>query len=118
MKIIIVENDTVFSCLLVDHLREANHEVYLFDSIHLFGSSLGIMELDIIITDLSLGVSAGELIDFYRQFNCPIYVMSSIEEEDLHFFSSRIGAKGYFHKPFHTDKLISELNQLETLKNL
>jgi DNA-binding response OmpR family regulator len=118
MKIFIIENDPVFSSLLMEHLRYANHEVYLFDSIHPFGSSHHKMEPEVILTDLMLfGVSSGELIDFYRQFSCPVYVMSSIDEDDLRYFASRIGAKSYFHKPFYSEKFIEELNEMEKVTN-
>jgi DNA-binding response OmpR family regulator len=119
MKIAVVENDTVFSSILMDLLRQEGHEVYLFDSIAEFGAVLEKMEPDVIITDLMLpGVSSGELIDFYNQFVCPVYVMSSIEEEDLNYFAERINAKGYFHKPFHSFVLLQELHEIENrIKN-
>ena len=113
MRIIIIENDPVFSSVLTEHLRDSGHEVYLFESICAFESVLRMLDPEVIVTDLLLsGVTAKELVDFYRQFECPIYVMSSIDQDDLTYFAEEVKAKGYFHKPFHSDLLINELLEL------
>jgi DNA-binding response OmpR family regulator len=113
MRIIIVENDPIFSSVLTEHLRDHGHEVYLFESISDFESVLKMMVPEVVITDLLLaGISGKELVDFYKQFECPLYVMSSVDKEDLIYFSQEVGAKGYFHKPFHSEQLMEELNRL------
>lgn len=118
MRIVIVENDPVFSSVLTEHLRDCGHEVYLFESICAIESVLKALSPHVIVTDLLLtGVTAKELIDFYRQFECPLYVMSSVDKEDLHYFAREVNAQGYFHKPFHSELLIDELKRFKDLKS-
>jgi DNA-binding response OmpR family regulator len=113
MKIALVEDNPVISGIIKEHLIEKRHRVLHISTIHSFEVLLNVFEPDLIITDILIyGISSRELIDYYKQFNCPIFVMSSIDKDELNYFSEMIDAKAKFHKPFDPIELVQELEDV------
>jgi DNA-binding response OmpR family regulator len=111
MKIVLVEDDPVLSGILLDRLKSDGYQVLHVETIHTFEPFLHMYEPDLIITDLLLsGVSARELIDYFTQFSCPVFIISTVDQEDLNYFATMVGAKKFFQKPFDPSRLIDEVN--------
>jgi DNA-binding response OmpR family regulator len=113
MKIALVEDNPVISGIIKEHLIEKRHRVLHISTIHSFEVLLNVFEPDLIITDILIyGISSRELIDYYKQFKCPIFVMSSIDKDELNYFSEMINAMAKFHKPFDPIELLQELEDV------
>lgn len=113
MKIVLVEDDPVLSGILLDRLKCDGYQVLHVETIHTFEPFLHMYEPDLIITDLLLsGVSARELIDYFNQFTCPVFIISTVDQEDLRYFATMVSAKKYFHKPFDPARLMYEVDSI------
>jgi DNA-binding response OmpR family regulator len=113
MKIALVEDNPVVSGIIKQHLIEMKHQVLHIDTIHSFQRLLNLFKPDLIITDLLIyGISSRELIDYYNQFSCPLFVMSSVDEDDLTYFAKMINAKAFFHKPFDPLEMLKEIENV------
>lgn len=117
MKIALVEDNPVISGIIKEYLTERKHQVLHIDTISSFEMLINLYKPDLIITDILIyGISSRELIDFYSQFGCPLFVMSSIDVEDLIYFAQMINAKAFFHKPFDPLEMLKEVDNVMNKK--
>lgn len=113
MKIAIIEDDSVVSSLLKEQLVEDGHEVMHVKNLQSFEALLRLFTPELIITDIMLnGVTPRELMDYFTEFDCPIFVISSMDQEDIAFFADAINASAFFQKPLQIASLTCKLGEL------
>jgi DNA-binding response OmpR family regulator len=63
---------------------------------------------DLVFSDIMLpGATANEIITLFSQIHAPIVIVSSMDIEDISYFSEQIGARYYLQKPLLIPQLKS-----------
>ena len=99
-KILIVEDNTVLQQLFHNWFETKKVELLSLHTAYQLEHRIKSFRPDLIITDILLpDTSAEELIHCYAKIHVPIIVMSSMDQDDLSFFSNEIHAVKAFKKP-------------------
>ncbi len=117
-KILIVEDNTVLQQLFHNWFATKKVELLSLYTAHHLAQRIESFRPDLIITDILLpDTTAEELIHCYARIHVPIIVLSSMEQDDLSFFSNEIHAIKAFKKPINmmevmtfAESLIASLN--------
>jgi DNA-binding response OmpR family regulator len=112
-KILIVEDNTVLQQLFHNWFETKNVELLGLHSAHQLAQRIESFHPDLIITDILLpDTSAEELIHCYAKIHVPIIVMSSMDQDDLTFFSNEIHAVKAFKKPINMMEVMTYAEKL------
>lgn len=118
-KVVIVEDNHVIQHILISWFADEDFQVISLEGIEDLVQKVAIFNPDLIITDIMLpNTTANEIIDVFTQIKCPVIVISSMDEEDVEYFSSRIGAIAAFNKPINIDEVFAFIREYFKDKNL
>jgi DNA-binding response OmpR family regulator len=105
-KMMIVEDNTVIQQLFHTWYAGRPMEMLSVHSAENLAERIQSYRPDIIITDILLpGATAPYLIRIYGPLRIPIVVVSSMDTDDVTYFSRQIHAAATFHKPIHMKEL-------------
>ena len=112
-KILIVEDNTVLQQLFHNWFETKNVEILSLYTAYQLAKRIESFRPNLIITDILLpDTTAEELIHCYANIHVPIIVMSSMDQDDLSFFSNEIHAVKAFKKPINMMEVFTLVEDL------
>ncbi len=107
MSAILVVDDEVTICEILQELFEPEHEFRAAGSVAEAITCLEEMPFDVVLTDISLPDKSGvELLGLVRQIqpHTPVIIISGIDDTEYASGLIKMGAFGYLTKPFYLDE--------------
>jgi DNA-binding response OmpR family regulator len=99
-KLAIIEDSYFVQCLIMEHLVKEKYTFLSLYGVENLISNLNDFNPDLVFADILLpGATANEIIALFSQIQAPVVVISSMDTEDISYFSERIGARHYLQKP-------------------
>jgi DNA-binding response OmpR family regulator len=123
-KILVVDDDESFLCVIKEALFLNGYEVSVFSNGESALEKSGEIKPDLILLDLKMPVKSGfEVADELRQMpetaNTPIIVLTGqYSDEELQLFIRMCGLGDYLIKPFDCTELISRIEATLKLKKV
>lgn len=110
-KVIIIEDNPVVQHLLKSWFTDDDFIVVSLNNTENLKEKVEEIKPNLIVTDIMLpNNTAADLINTFNKINCPVIVLSSMEEEDIDFFANKIGAIGAFTKPVNMVEMFEFIN--------
>lgn len=111
-KVVIIEDNRVIQHLLSSQLSDDDYKVECLDSFDNLMDKIKLIDPDLIITDIMLpNGNVTEMIKTYQDLKCPIIVLSSMDNEDVEYFATEIGAIAAFTKPVNMNDIVEFINE-------
>ncbi len=118
-KVAIIEDNRVIRQILATWLLDEDAQIKTLENTMDLKTTLETFQPDLIITDIMLpNTTATELIQLFESLPYPIVVHSSMDKEDLEFFSKSVHAIAAFHKPNDLSELFAFLHEFLHTDNL
>lgn len=110
-KVVIIEDDPVIQHLLKSWFMDDDFIVVSLDTTENLKEKVDEIKPNLIVTDIMLpNNTAADLINTFKKINCPVVVLSSMEEEDIDFFAEKIGAIAAYTKPVNMGEMFDFIN--------
>lgn len=110
-KVVIIEDNPVIQHLLKSWFMEDDFMVVSLSNTESLQEKVDEIKPNLIVTDIMLpNNTASDLINTFNKINCPVIVVSSMEEEDIDFFADKIGAIAAFTKPVKMEEMFDFIN--------
>lgn len=118
-KVILIEDNRIIREIVSAWLIDEDCEVKTLTNTNKLEQVIRVFQADLLITDIMLpNTTATELIQCFSVIHVPIVVLSSMDKEDILYFSNRIGALAFFQKPLELKDLFVFLHDFFKKDNL
>jgi DNA-binding response OmpR family regulator len=105
-KVAIIEDSHFVQHLITECLDQESYAFLSLYGVENLILNLNAFNPDLVFADIMLpGATANEIIILFSQIQVPIIVVSSMDSEDISYFSERIGARYYFKKPLQSAQI-------------
>src|SRR5882672_5314786 len=114
-RVLIVEDDPKIASALTLRVKNAGYEVLLAQDAMAGVSTAVKLRPNLVLLDISMpagsGFTVAERIQTLIPTSTPIIFLTGIKKESFREEASRLGAVGYFEKPYNGETLVAAIHQ-------
>jgi DNA-binding response OmpR family regulator len=117
-KVVIIEDNRVIQHILKSWFKEEEFKVVSLENTDHLVDKLETFRPDLIITDIMLpDTTAADMLKIFSNLEYPVIVISSMDDDDVSYFASRIGAIASFTKPIKVKEIFDFIHNFFTHNN-